>query len=242
MNVQTKPFAWSFSALDQFETCARKYYETKITKKFSDPAGPEGKWGLDVHKAMADRIEKGRALPEGMQQFERWIDWAMINSNRTEVVTKVEHKLAITANMQPCEYFDRSVPVWYRTVADVLKVRLPHMRIIDWKTGKFKPDTDQLLLTAACAFVHFPQVEQALCQFVWLKNDVPTELRGPEGLPVSEMMFTRKDLPFLWQRMLPRVAEMQQAYLTSEYKPNPSGLCKRHCTVTTCQYHGKGRY
>jgi len=242
VNAVTKPFAWSFSALDQFETCAKKYYHTKLKKDFADPPGPEGQWGLQVHKALADRIMHAKPLPAGMEPYERWIDWAMVNSNRLEVVTKCEQQLAITARMQPCQYFDRTVPVWFRTVADVLKIRLPNMRIIDWKTGKFKLDTDQLLLTAACAFAHYPAVDKALCQFVWLKNDMPAELRGPEGLPVSEMMFYRSDLARLWQRIMPRVDQMQQAYLTSKYDPNPSGLCKKHCTVTSCQYHGKGRY
>lgn len=226
-----KPFAWSFSALEGFETCAKKYYHNKIKKDFPDFAGPQANWGLQVHKAMADRITKAKALPEGMRQWEKWIDWAMENSDRTQVVTRAEHKLAMTERLQPCDYFDKRLPVWFRTVADVIKIRVPYLRIIDWKTGKFKEGSDQLLLTAAAAFAHYPEATHALCQFVWLQDDLKTE-----------ELFSRDDFPWFWQRMLPRVGKMQQAALTSEYPPNPSGLCKKHCSVTSCAYHGKGAY
>jgi hypothetical protein len=226
-----KPFAWSFSALDSFETCAKKYYHGKIKKDFPDKGGPDAGWGLKVHAAMADRIMKAKPLPEGMQQWEKWIDWTLENSDRTQVITRAEHKMAITEAFQPCEYFDKNQQPWFRTVADVIKIRLPYIRIIDWKTGNFKEGSDQLLLTAATAFAHYPEATHALCQFVWLKNDLKTE-----------EMFARSEMPYLWARYAPRVTQMKQAAMTSNYPPNPSGLCKKHCPVTTCPYFGKGSY
>jgi hypothetical protein len=35
---------------------------------------------------------------------------------------------------------------------------------------------------------------------------------------------------------------MQKAVRTNNFPPRPSGLCKRHCAVTGCQYYGKGAY
>jgi hypothetical protein len=228
-NVVVRPQAWSFSALEGFENCALKHYETKVAKNFKDDFGPDAKWGNRVHDALADRVAKGTPLPDGMQQWEKWAQWALRHKELPGMVIYAERKMALTAKFRPCEYFDKSVPVWFRTVADVLKINGQVARIIDWKTGKPKEDTDQIKLSAAAVFATFPVVEAVAMNFVWLKEDYKTD-----------DLIRRVDLPAFWQTMLPRVDEFQLAHATGVFPPSPSGLCKRHCPVSSCAYHGKG--
>jgi hypothetical protein len=212
------PFAWSYSKLDSYRTCPKKLYHSQIKKDFPEPQNDDMKWGFRVHEALAKRIMHSSPLPEGMKQWEKWVDWALQNTDRTNTIIRCEQKLAITEDMKACEYFDK-------------RVRGNVARLIDWKTGKVKEDSDQLALTAAAVMSHFPEVEHVLCQFVWLKDDLK-----------QEDLFSRGDLPALWVRTMPEVELMRRAHATGEFPPKPSGLCKRHCAVISCAYHGRGAY
>jgi hypothetical protein len=44
----------------------------------------------------------------------------------------------------------------------------------------------------------------------------------------------------LWNRLLPEVKKMEQAYVTLDYPPKPNGLCRNYCPVKSCPHHGKG--
>ena len=243
------PFAWSWSALEGFETCPKKYYHTRIKKDYVEPDSEAQTWGKQVHDALANRINKARKLPETMP-YEKHIEEVLKNSDRTLVSTKAEQDLAVTEDMTPCQFFDRRVDPWLRAKVDVLKVRLQDgiARIVDWKTGKAEnerypkyypdpvtgknvPTSDQLKLSAAIVMAHYPEIDVAWTQFVWVEHDV-----------VTDEMVTRADLPKFWSKMLPRVDKMEQAYKTTEYLPKPGGLCKNHCPVTGCPYHGRGSY
>ena len=236
-------FAWSWSALESFETCPKKHYHTRVKKDYVEPDSEAQTWGKQVHDALANRINKARKLPETMP-YEKHVEEVLKNSDRTLVSTKAEQDLAVTEDMTPCEYFDRRVDPWLRAKVDVLKVRLQDgvARLIDWKTGKGKfypdpvtgqntADSDQLKLSAAIVMAHHPEIHTVWTQFFWLQEDV-----------VTDDVVRRHDLPKFWSRMLPRVDKMEQAYRTTEYLPKPSGLCKRHCPVTGCPYHGRGSY
>jgi len=220
-----RPFAWSFSALDSFRTCAKKYYHEKVKKDFVEPIGEHLIWGNRVHAAMAKRIETGVPLPEGMKQWEKWVDWAMTHYPRKMYV---EQKLAVTNELKPCKYFDRDVDPWFRTVADVISLNGKTARLIDWKTGKVK-ESDQLSLGAAVVFIHYPEVEQVTSSFVFLKDDVKLE-----------EAFTRTSIPAICTRSLPGVIALHNAIRTDVWPANPSGLCVAHCSITSCPYYGKG--
>lgn len=237
-----RPFYWSYSALNNFETCPKKFYHTSIAKDFVEPESEHRKWGYAVHDAFAKAVDHSPKLPPEMSKWEPWVKFAKEPFDPLTTMRKAEMKLAITEQMNPCEYFDKRVPVWFRAVADVLKISGPYARVIDWKTGNsdcyldpetntWKTNSDQLNLTAATVMAHYPMVQHVKMDFVWLKEDYWTT-----------DLISRVDLPKLWQRMLPRVEKMKLSHATGIYEPKPSGLCKRHCPVKSCQYHGKGSF
>jgi hypothetical protein len=242
MDTLQRPFFWSFSALDGFETCPKKFYHTRIAKDFVEPESEHQRWGKQVHAALDKAVNHGSPLPPEMSKWQPWVEFAKKPFDPATAIMKSEQQLAITEDMQPCEYLDKRVPVWFRTVIDVLKVSGEFARIIDWKTGNsdcyldpetntWKTNSDQLNLAAAVVMAHYPEVQHVKTDFVWLKEDFWTV-----------DLISRSDLPRLWQRLLPRVDKMKLAHGSGVYPPTPSGLCKRHCPVKSCQYHGKGGF
>jgi hypothetical protein len=202
-----------------------RWSEIRLLKHFQDAPGPEMLWGNRVHQAIAKTLNPGAPLPDEMLMYQKWID--KVKSLPGKIY--VEQKYAINKDFQPTTYF--ADDVWYRGIGDVVKVGGTRAAILDWKTGKIKVDSVQLMLMAQCVFSHFPEVEKVHTGFVWLKEDCTT----PEE-------FTRQAVADQWPSLLERVASMKNAYDTDDFPPKPSGLCKRHCPVTTCKYHGKGAF
>jgi len=48
------------------------------------------------------------------------------------------------------------------------------------------------------------------------------------------------DMMPLWAGLMPEINQLAEAHRTTTYPPKPSGICVRHCPVTSCPYHGKG--
>jgi len=239
MDTYTKPFAWSYSALTNFENCPKKYYEYAVAKNVKEPENDNMRWGYQVHEAMAKRLIYGRELPESMASFEPWARFALTNPS-AQTILKTEQKLAITVDGKPCEFFDKVHTPWCRAVLDVLKMRGNVARIIDWKTGKHPKYDDsldnakmQLVIGAALTMVHYPKVDTVLCQLIYLQEDTEQSVKNR-----SEEVH-RIDLPHIWRTLAPRVQHMSEAILNSDYPPKPSGLCKKHCAVVACPYHGR---
>jgi len=222
--VVAKPFSWSYSRIKNFETCPRRYNEIDNLKNFNEPKSQELADGFVVHDAMAKRITQAIPLPPTMP-YEHWIHYAIGDGG----LISAETKLAITAGFKPCTYFDKIRPVWLRTVADVLVLKGDLAHIIDWKTGKVKPDPEQLLLIATCVMVHHPEIYRIRAELVWLGHNTKTNLEC-----------TVDDIVKFWgDTMFEKVRKLEQAHDTNSFPPKTSGLCRAWCVVTSCEHCGR---
>jgi hypothetical protein len=99
----------------------------------------------------------------------------------------------------------------------------------DYKTGKKKPKSGQLRLSAAVAMHQFPDVEEIISAFIWLVDGSITAER-----------FTRADEAGIWQEFMPRVARLDAAVASGNFPKKPSGLCKNWCSVgkALCEHCG----
>lgn len=221
--VAARPFAWSYSQLKNFETCAKRYYHYNVEKDVVEPESEQLAAGNALHKHFEDRLMKGTPLPLGYGMYESML--ARIIAAPGQLYG--EQKLAITAQFQAATFFGKGV--WLRTVADAAKVNGEVAVVFDWKTGKPSDDETQLKLNAATMFAHAPQVQRVKAAAVFLGHNQTTQAE-----------YLRDDLPEIWAEMLPRVRAMEKARNEKEYPPRPSGLCKRYCAVMSCPFHGKG--
>lgn len=226
----------SFSAMDKFANCPRKFHAYDVLKVIKEPENPNQREGFRVHKAMADFISRGVPLPS---DIERYGDWATtMLTHRPDEKVFVEHKLACTFELKPCEYFSRVDRVWLRAQADLLVINGPNALSVDWKTGKepddryeLLPKNFQLRLTAMLIFLHFPQVQFIENKYVYLAAGTSTQF----GMP-------KEDLRLFIPQMYDVASGIQKAVRSNVWPPRRSGLCKNHCMVSACEYHGKGMH
>ena len=224
----------SFSAMNNFANCPRKFFLYEVSKTIQEPENDNMKEGFRVHKAMADFVSKGTPLPP---QYERYADWVttMRTHNHDEIVL-TEQKFACTFQMKPCQYFDRNEKVWLRSTADLVVINNLHALNVDWKTGKepdpryeLLPPNFQLNIAALMIMLNYPQVERVENKYVYLNQGTATTSH-----------LARSDLRQFVPQLYDTAASIQKAVRNDMWPPRPSGLCKKHCAVTHCQYHGKG--
>jgi hypothetical protein len=225
----------SFSALDKFANCARKFHHYDVLKDITEPENANMREGFKVHKAMADHINGVKPLPPEYERYAEWLPFMIYGSDNEKVYT--EHKLAMTYDLKPCEYFSRKQKVWLRAAADLLVINGRQALSVDWKTGKepdpryeLLPPNFQLRLTALLIFLHFPEVKNIRSKYIYLNEGTSSSFDMP-----------KEDLREFIPQLYDVAASLQRAVKTNVWPPRPSGLCKRHCAVTSCEYHGKGR-
>jgi hypothetical protein len=229
-----KPFSWSYSKLKNYEVCPKRTWHIDHKKDVKEEEGESLLWGNQVHKALADRISKGVALPKGMEKWEAWALKMIAGAGNPNVKLLVEQQLAINADFGATAWFPSDADKagtgdpWYRGIGDVIKIVGPVALIIDWKTGKIIEDSQQLALMAACLFAHHPEVQKVRSEFIWLKENAETRAD-----------FDRADMPKMWAHLWPRIEALKNAVETTTFPAKPGGLCKRYCPVKACPHHGE---
>lgn len=210
---------WTYSQLDSFETCPRKFYHLKVVRDIVEPPSPHAEWGTRVHTAFEEWIKNGSPLPDGMTQ------WQSLAEKLAKLPGEklCEQKMALDKNFQPTDWKTS----WTRGIADLLVVHKDRAVVADYKTGKRKP-TEQLDLYAAYTFAHYPQVKVVTTAFVWLKDR-----------KIDRKQITREQSAEIWQQIIPRVRKLESAYERDSWPERPSGLCKAYCPIYTCKFNGQ---
>ena len=233
---QWKPYSWSYTKYKNWKNCPKKHWEVDVKKNFKEEEGEALVYGKEVHDAMAERIVKGTPLPHLFREFEMWIprvQKGLYNADGTPVkdtVLIVEEFLSIKRDFTYCS--GRDPKAWFRTKGDLLKVVGDVGLALDWKTGKIDEDSVQLALAAQVMFARFPHLKAVRSEFIWLKF----------GDAKTSAVYTRENLVPIWTKLWPELEQMERDTINEHMPPKPSGLCKRWCPVTSCQYHGKGSF
>lgn len=216
--------AWSFTSLTQYRNCPKQYHEVRVLRNFKEEKDETALWGDRVHKAFEAALRDQVPLPYGMEVWQPVVEQV----RPWKGVLSVENQLCITEAYQPCEWFAKDA--WCRGIIDALWIDGSVAKAIDWKTGKRKPNSDQLALFALLVFHHHPEVQEVRTAFVWLKT----------GQSDKET-FYRADIPRLWQLFMTDLQRLNNAMQSGTWTPRTSGLCSQWCPVVTCSYNGKRR-
>ena len=220
-----KPRAWSYSALAQFETCPKQHWHYRVKKDVKDTGNADSQYGEYVHKALAAYCMKGKPLPLDVAHMEKFAKQYK-EAKTTERYAEVQ--IAIDANMEQTGWFDDDV--YCRVIIDLLLVNDDFAMLVDWKTGKMKPDEEatQLSLSACVLMMVKPNINRVVMRYVWTKHG---------GKP-TQFTLRREDIPRVWNSLAPRIQRYQNAYANDEFPANPSGLCRKWCPVTSCPHNG----
>jgi hypothetical protein len=216
-----KEFSWSYSALENYRNCPKKYYHLAVAKDVKDEDSTFAAEGRDIHVALYNRVVKGQKLPLNLRYLER----VATRFVGLPGETSGELKFAMSRRFEATEYF--APTVFVRVVVDLLNVQNDEALIVDWKTGKVKPGFEQLEICAGVLSSHLPEINRFKLAYVWLK--------GPE---ITSKVITKADLPGVWNAVLPQVAKIEEAKLTTNFPARPSPLCA-YCPVRSCPHNTK---
>lgn len=224
MSTSPSVLPWSYSSLQAFETCPRRYYLTRIAKVVKEPQTPATAWGNQVHKALENAVGEGTPLAQNFSQYQPIVD----RLRHVKGKKYTEARFGLTQALRPTEFFGKDV--WFRGVLDLTVVTPKVGVVLDYKTGKIRNDGDQLKLFAAATFAQHPYLEKVTTGYLWLAHD-----------KTSTQDFKKEDVPIIWQEFIPRVKRMESAQENDRWLPNPSGLCREWCPVgkKNCDFCGK---
>ena len=214
------------TSLAMYDTCPRQWHHVRVLRDVEPlPDTEQQVWGREVHRLLAQALadaETGLPHPE--------LEWAArqvrkILDHSDEV--KSEVRMGLDRAMNWVGYED----AYIRGVADLVAVNHDTRRalVADWKTGRRRDPIDfgQLDFYALAAFhtTGAAVIKQAY-YFPFEEGEHRT----------AERWVTRERQPELARRILRRA---EAAERPQNYEPRPSGLCRAHCPVLTCEYNGR---
>ena len=211
----------SYSSIKMYMNCPLRYYHQRVRKAVSDPGSEATHYGERIHKFLEERLKTNTDLPQEAKDYETIT--AAIISSIGDGELLVEQELTLNIELKPTGWFDDDA--WLRTKIDVLIVDGKRASVLDWKTGKRRPDFDQLELYALQIFTHYPQVERISVGFVWLKDK-----------SIDRETYVRQDAAALWEKLLTQINRIEKSLETDVWPARPSGLC-RYCPARhLCEY------
>lgn len=209
----------SFSAIKMYENCPKRYYHQRITKEVKDTGSDATIYGERVHEALEHRLEKKVDLPTESETYE-----PLCKSIESMGGTlQVEQKLTLNENLTPTTWWEKDA--WLRSILDVLIIFDDNAIVMDWKTGKRRPDFSQLEMFALQVFSHFPKVKKVKSTFIWLKD-----------MALDSHIYNRIDAEDMWVKLLMKTERISQSVKHNKWPPKPSGLCRFCPAQNICEY------
>lgn len=216
---------WSFSGLKDFESCARKYHEVKVLQRYPREDSAQSIYGKQLHSAAEEFVRDGTPLPTEFGFLLPVLE--AVRAKEGTVLCELE--MALKQDLTPCPFLDDDY--WVRGIADVVIInkRKQSACVLDYKSGSDKyADTGQLVLMALLLFRHFPKLKVVYGGLLFV-------LRGT----MQTRTIRVEDAPEHWAKYRSRVKRIDAAHEHGQWPPSQSGLCRKHCVVTTCEFNGR---
>ena len=216
--------AWSYSRVNSFKQCPKKYYHLYVKKDVKDTGSVATRYGTLVHTAAEEYIKDGKDLPKKYDFMQRTLD----AFNNIEGDKHCEIRLGVAKYddaYEPTKFFAKDV--WYRGIADLLILNEDKAYLIDYKTGKSAnyADTKQLDLLAGAVFINFPEVKKIKSA---LSSVVCNKFIAKEH--TADMY---KSYINVFDELLERI---EVAAKEDVWNAVEGGLCK-FCPVTSCEHN-----
>ena len=170
---------------------------------------------------LEDRLAENTELPQEVVRYEPLCKSMIRMAEGGELLP--EEEMTLNASLKPTGWWDADA--WLRSKIDVLIIKDGVGAMFDWKTGKRRPDPSQLELFALQVFTHRQDVKKINTSFVWLKD-----------LTMDSKSYTRADIPELWEKLLGKIARIEQSAKTDNWPARPSGLCNFCPCKSFCEY------
>lgn len=223
---------WSFSVLQDFETCAYRTYLARVEKREQEESR-----ALERGKAIHDYCEKFIRGEDPKPPRERKLKLNFhrhklealrdLYSEYGEERVLIEQEWGFDVDWNPTGYHAKDI--WARMKCDVVVLESEtSIRIIDWKTGGKSGNEPKHGAQGICygvgAIARFPKVEHVTTEFVYLDHKLPDLVKH----------FSRGDLMILKPRLHQRALDLTHNH---EFFPRPTQWNCRLCGFKyNCEY------
>ena len=213
----------SFSALKMYENCPRRYMHQRINKEVQDEGSDASKYGERIHEALELRLRDQSPLTDETKKYESLCTAIEQESEDGELF--VEQKMTLNKNLTPTEWF--APDAWFRSVLDVLMIHENQKKVfvLDWKTGKRRPDFTQMEIFALQVFKHYPKVDSVTSALVWLGD-----------YKMDTQVYKREQSNEMWAKIMARINRIYESLEHDTWPPKPSGLCPWCPAKHICDY------
>jgi hypothetical protein len=214
--------AHSYSSLKMYENCPKRYYHQRITKEVTDQGGEATIYGERLHKMIEERLRDETPLPDEAKDYAPMVE-AVLRGLKPDDAMLIEQEMTLNRKLKPTGWWDEDA--WMRSKLDVLILRGDTAVVLDWKTGKRRPDFNQLELFALQVFTHHKQIKEVSSCFVWLKDQA-----------MDRHMYNRNNIGDLWSNLLNKVSRIERSLHSDDWPAKPSGLCRFCPAQHLCEY------
>lgn len=205
------------SSLGTMLTCPKQFEAKYITKEVKFQQTEATIWGNRVHTALETALKHNVTPVEEFANLAPYVE-TFRNMGGT---LQAETKLAIDRNEQPIGWWDR----YMGGIADVLVVKGRRALVGDLKTGKFRPEDTQLHILTRCVLAAYPEV------------DVVNGVLFHPHLNKNHIVKVERGEPF--HELNRDIEHYETIQELGDFKPRPSGLCKKWCDVMSCPHNGR---
>ena len=226
--IDKKPVkAWSWSVLNQYETCPRQTFYAKVMK-IQVPKAAALEKGIAIHAELEACLNDHKLpCPPSSIKIARQLE----ELRQQRAVAELE--FAFTDKWEMCDWFSKEA--WVRIKVDVLTPPTADgeakVTIWDWKSGKVRDDhTDydhQLELYQLAALLAYPTAEVAESGLIFVEHGVVLE---------SDAAMTRDMIPAAKAKWENRVKPLLN---DEQFAPRPSGFACKWCDLgraAGCEY------
>ena len=211
----------SFSSIKMYENCPKRYYHQRITKEVKDTGSDATRYGERVHEDLEHRLVKAKPLSKETESYEALCK--SIENMVGEGELYAEKQLCLNENLTPTGWWANDA--WLRSILDVLIIVDDKAIVMDWKTGKRRPDFSQLEMFALQVFSHYPNIKKVQSTFVWLKD-----------MSLDSHTYNRVESDDMWVKLLGKTERINQSFINNKWPPKPSGLCRFCPAKNICEY------
>lgn len=214
------PVAGSFSRITDFNNCGWAFYLKSILKAYPFQSNAAMDRGNEIHKNLEGCVKdlKAKLHPEATYAIQT------LEELRQYPVVHGEMEIAFDSKKKKVEWFADNA--WFRVKIDGVGINGTKALIVDWKTGKIRPNLYQLRIYAVAVFTLFPKVKEVVVRYVWL-----------DGMDHTDEKFKRTEMKEIWKEIDADMKKIQAVADARgwENEKRPSRLCDwcpvkvKHC-------------
>ena len=215
---------WSYSRLNDFETCPKLFHEKHILKSIPyDDTSPHLIKGRDYHEKLERAVKQvietgGGGFPKEIHHMVPMIQNLVRYARGTgEAQFLTEQQRALTEDHKETGWFGDDV--WVRVIWDwLILTNYGTAIVVDWKTGKPWPDGGQLKLFAGAAMACFPEIDVVSTAYVYVEHN-----------KVVKEQYFRADYDAIWDEFGERSELIQLANESGSWPAKPSQMACKFC-------------